>query len=118
VAKYTAAEFIAAIPNTGGIVSVIAKAVGCDWHTAKRYIDDHSSVHKAWEAERHSVTDRARHNILIAITDDKDLQMSKWWLQVMDDEFIERNRTELTGKGGAPLHITLTPVTVGMEDED
>lgn len=97
MAKYTAAEFIAAIADTGGIISVIARNVGCDWHTAKRYIENHATVREAWEAERHSVTDRARHNILVAITDDKDLPLSKWWLQVMDEDFVPRSKQEHSG---------------------
>ena len=105
--KFTAKQFIAAIPGSGGIISQIAKAVGCDWHTARRYIDAHPTVHLAWEAERNEITDKARHNILMAI-DDKDLQMSKWWLQVMDPEFVERNRTEHTGKDGGALTFVFT----------
>lgn len=37
---YTAAQFIEAIPGTGGIISAIAKRVGCDWITAKKYITE------------------------------------------------------------------------------
>ena len=36
---YTAAQFIAAIPGTGGIITKIAEKVGCAWHTAKKYIE-------------------------------------------------------------------------------
>jgi hypothetical protein len=100
--KFTARQFIAAIPGSGGVVSQIAAAVGCDWHTARRYIDNHATVKEAWDAERHSITDKARHNILKAI-DKGDLMMSKWWLQVMDDEFVPRSKSEHAGKDGGPL---------------
>jgi len=114
--KFTAKQFIAAIPGSGGIISQIAKAVGCDWHTARRYIDAHPTVHLAWEAERNEITDKARHNILMAI-DKKDLQISKWWLQVMDDEFVPKSRQELSGKGGGPL-VVKGYVGVSPEDWD
>lgn len=94
--KYSAGQFIKAIKGSGGVISAIADAVGCDWHTAKRYIEDLPTVKAAWEAERNKITDKARHNIIKAIGEG-DLQMSKWWLQVMDEEFVERNRTELSG---------------------
>ena len=104
MAKFTIAQFMAAIPGSGGIISAIADAVGCDWHTARKYIDVHLSVNQAWQDERNKITDRARHNIIKALAEG-DLQMSKWWLQVMDPEFVERNRTELTGADGGQLRI-------------
>ena len=74
---YTAAQFIKAIPGTGGIISALADKVGCGWHTAKRYITDYVTVAEAWEAERNKITDKAKHNIVKAIHGG-DLQMSKW----------------------------------------
>lgn len=85
-------------------MSAIAQAVGCDWHTARKYIDEHPTVKQAWENERNKITDKARHNIVKAIHDG-DLQLSKWWLQVMDDEFVPRQRNELTGVDGGPIII-------------
>ncbi len=106
--RYTAGQFIAAIKGSGGVISAIADAVGCSWHTARKYIDQYPTVKEAWENERQRITDRARHNIIRAIGDG-DLQMSKWWLQVMDPEFVERNKTELTGKDGEGLTIVIKP---------
>jgi len=101
---YTAQRFIAAIPGTGGIVSALADRVGCDWHTAKKYICEYSTVGQAWEAERNKVTDKARHNIVKGIQSG-DRQLSKWWLQSMDDDFIPKQKTEITGKSGGPLTV-------------
>ena len=106
--KYTAGQFIQAIKGSGGVISAIADAVGCDWHTAKKYIDQYPTVQEAWQSERQRITDRARHNIIRAIGDG-DLQMSKWWLQVMYDEFVERNRTEVSGANGESLTIVIRP---------
>ena len=94
--KFTTTQFVKAIPGTGGIVSAIAKVVKCDWHTAKKYIDEHPTVKQAWEDERNLITDKAKHNILKSI-DNGDLQMSKWWLSVMDEEFITKQRMEMVG---------------------
>ena len=82
---------------TGGVVSAIAEKVGCDWHTAKKWIEDHPTIKRAWEAEKHRITDRARHNVLVAIQDG-DLQTSKWWLQVLDEEFKPKQQIEHTGE--------------------
>lgn len=101
---YTAERFINAIPGTGGIIKVLADRVGCDWHTARKYTREYATVAQAWEAERNSITDKARHNIVKAIAKG-DLQMSKWWLQTMDEEFVPRLKQEVTGANGGPLKV-------------
>ena len=94
--NYTCQQFIDAIPGTGGIVSEIAKKVKCAWNTAKKYIEGHPTVKQAWENERSRITDRAKSHIIVAI-EDGDLQTSKWWVQVMDDDFKPSQRLEHTG---------------------
>jgi predicted transcriptional regulator len=103
--KFTTTQFIEAIPGTGGIVSAIASKVNCDWHTARKYIDEHPTVKQAYDDERSKITDKARHNIVKSIHDG-DLMMSKWWLQVMDEEFLPKQRQELTGAGGGAIEMT------------
>jgi len=92
---YKAQQFIKAIPGTGGVITALAKAVGCDWHTAKKYIEDHATVKQAWENERNAVTDRARYNVVNSIIQDKDLQTSKWWLATVDPEFMPKSKQEI-----------------------
>ena len=102
--KYTAQQFIDAIPGTGGVVSAIADNVGCAWDTAKKYLTQYATVKQAWENERNRITDKAEHNIVGAIQGG-DLSMSKWWLQVMRDEFLPRERRELTGADGGAIIV-------------
>ena len=75
---FTAAQFIKAIPGTGGIISTIAKRVGCEWHTAKKYIDEYPTINLAYQNEKHSIDDKAVSNIYKAIAEG-DLGTSKWW---------------------------------------
>jgi len=37
--------------------------------------------------------------------------MSKWWLQVMRDEFVPRERREHTGEGGGPIETKNVGIT-------
>lgn len=104
MASYKVKDFIDKIPGTGGIVSALADRVGCHWHTARRWIDEHPTITEAWEAERNKVTDRARHHIVKAIQEG-DLQLCKWWLTVMDREFMPTSRQEVTGADGTPLVV-------------
>jgi hypothetical protein len=103
-AQYSAQQFIDAIPGTGGVVSALAEKVGCAWHTAKKYIDNYATVRAAWEAERSRITDIAENNIIKALKAG-DLSMSKWWLQVMREEFTPREKREIVGEGGGPLIV-------------
>jgi len=106
--KYTTKQFIDAMPGTGGVISAIADKISkeCSWNTAKAYIEKYPTVKTAWENERNKITDRARHNIIKSIHDG-DLQMSKWWLQVMDDEFVPKQRNELTGADGGQITVRI-----------
>lgn len=98
---YTAQQFIDAIPGTGGIITEIAARVGCAWNTAKRYIDEYSTVNVAWQNERNKINDLAKSNIIRAMRGDEnnppDIQTSKWWLGVMDKEFMPKSKVELDG---------------------
>ena len=88
--------------------SALADKVGCTWHTARKYIDEYVTVAEAWDAERNKITDKARHNIVKAIHGG-DLQMSKWWLQVIDPEFTPKQhidqKTEHSGDGTITVRL-------------
>jgi len=77
--SYNAKNFIDAIPNSGGIVSTIARRVGCDWRTAKKYIDDLPTVNQAYQNECERVLDIAESTIIDAMIQDKDVQTAKWY---------------------------------------
>ena len=100
---FTAQQFIDAIPGTGGIISTIAKKVGCEWHTAKKYIEVHATVKQAYDNEKNRIDDVAVSNIYQAIID-KDLSTSKWWASMkLGDEF--HSKVEIVRKG----YISISP---------
>lgn len=78
-AAYNAKQFIEAITGSGGIVSTIARRVGCDWRTAKKYIDDLPTVNQAYQNECERVLDIAESTIIDAFVTDKDVQTAKWY---------------------------------------
>ena len=52
-----------ALLNSGGIISVVAKRLKCDWHTARKYIDSFDL--KQFEInERESLLDLAESNLI------------------------------------------------------
>jgi hypothetical protein len=77
--QYKAKDFIKAIAGSGGIISVIARRVGCNWSTAKKYIDDYATVNEAYYNECQSVLDLAESTVLQNIKDGNSAD-AKWYL--------------------------------------
>ena len=77
--SYKAQDFIEAIPGTGGIIDTIRKRVGCDWHTAKKYITGFATVNEAYQDECERVSDMA-HSVVINAINEGDIATAKWYL--------------------------------------
>ena len=102
--KYTAQQFIDAIPNSAGIITTIATRVGCKWHTAKVYITKYPTIAKAYADECERVKDRAEAVILKAINAE-DVQTAKWYLMLKAKDRGYVQRQEVSGPGGEALKI-------------
>ncbi len=76
---YTTAQFIKAIKGSGGIITTIAKRIGCDRHTADNFIKAHPTVLAVWTDEKEAILDMAEGTLLknIQAGDSAD---SKWYL--------------------------------------
>lgn len=104
--KYTAKDFIDAIPGTGGIIKDIAANVGCGRGTALRYIREYVSIAAAVEDEKERVKDYAESVIVKDITDNKDVGTAKWFLGVFGADRgygPQTTRHEITGADGGPV---------------
>jgi len=126
--RYKAQQFIDAMPRSGAIVSSIAKAVGCTWHTARKYIDNYPTVREAYEAERERILDIAE-NVIIgnimasnrkqaeAVKDGPDGKPGepvvvdsadvRWYLSMKGRErgYVKSEAHEVSGKNGGPVII-------------
>lgn len=88
--QYKAEQFIKAIPGSGGIIAVISSRVGCEWHTAQKYINDFPTVKAAYDDECERVADVAEgvviKNIQFAAKEQDNTKKpvdsgdAKWWL--------------------------------------
>jgi hypothetical protein len=101
---FTAEQFIAAIPGTGGIVTAIARKVGCTWHTAKKYVDEHPTVASAYQDECESILDLAEAKVISAIKGG-DSQMIRYYLSTKGKRRGYSERHEITGAEGGPLEM-------------
>lgn len=75
----TLKKLLAAIKDTGGIVSAIAFKLGVDWHTARKAIDNNPLALQAWHDEREGMLDLAENALLKSIKAG-DTQDAKWLL--------------------------------------
>ena len=96
--KYKAQDFKDAIPGTGGIISSIARKVGCDWSTAKRWITEYPTVKQAYDDECESVLDMAE-GVLLKNIKDGDSADAKWYLSRKGKRrgYVERQEVEHDG---------------------
>ncbi len=104
---YTAKQFIDAIPGTGGIVSTIAKRVGCTWHTAQKYISEYATIQQAYQDECEAVSDMAE-SILITSMKEGNSQDAKWWLsRIRAGKFAEKKDINLSNQDGDVFKIVV-----------
>lgn len=95
---FSAEQFIKAIPGSGGIVSEIAKRVGCDWHTAKKYVTEYVTVNKIFLAEKEGIIDLAEGKLIDAIKNG-DMSAIKFYLTTIGKNrgYIERQEVDHSG---------------------
>ena len=98
VNQFKAEEFIKAIPGTGGIISTIARRVGCEWHTAQKYIREHPTVQLAYDDECEGILDLAEAKLIGAINE-SDLAAIKFYLMTKGKRrgYTEKQEVEHSG---------------------
>ena len=106
-ANYTAAQFIGAIPGSGGIITTIAKRVGCAWNTADKYIKQYATVAQAYADECAKVLDAAESVIVGDIVENKEVQTAKWYLTMKGSGrgYLQKQSHEITGQDGDPIVV-------------
>lgn len=114
--KYTVKGFLKAIEGSGGVITKVAFAMGCSWNTAAKYIARSPTLQKAIEDEKSIVTDHAKNNLITAIVKKGDLQLSKWWVTMMDPDFMPKSRQEITGQDGEPIEVQHTESELTNEE--
>ena len=95
---YRAQQFIDVIPGSAGIITTIAKRVGCAWHTAKKYIEKYVTIRRVYESECESMLDLAELEALKLIKAG-DGSMIRWYLSTKGKNrgYVERVEQEQIG---------------------
>lgn len=113
---YLVEQFIAAIPGTGGIISTIAKRVGCAWNTAKKYCTKFATVKCVYDDECARVLDLAEGKVIEAIHKG-DGVMIRYYLSTKGKHRGYVLRQEMAGPDGGPVPIRITEVVVRLPEE-
>jgi len=99
--RITQAATLTALDNSAGIVATVARRLGCDWSTARRYIDKWVATRQAFADEGNKAADLAESTVLKAIQEG-DVGTAKWYLaRIRKGKYSERQ--EVTGADGAAL---------------
>ena len=100
--RYNVSDFEPHIPGSGGIISTIAKRVGCDWFTAKTWIETSPTLKRAYDNECESVLDMAE-SVLLKNIKDGDSADAKWYLSRKGKSRGYVERSEVTGAEGEAI---------------
>ena len=97
-----------AIEDSGGIISTIAERLGCEWHTAKKYIESSEELKAAYDAESESVIDLAESKLIENIQENDNTAIL-FYLKTKGKKrgYIERNEIEHSSNGtiGMPVFV-------------
>jgi hypothetical protein len=99
-------QTLAAIKNSAGIISTIAKRLEVDWHTAESYIKKYPEALKAFQDEREGILDMAEAAIFTAIKQG-DAGSAKWLLSTLARSRGFGDKVEVSGKDGGPVEISI-----------
>ena len=76
---YSIDTMLSAIEGSGAVVSTIARRLGCDWNTAKKYIERREETRTAYANEQEAVLDMCESTIYTSIKNG-DTHSAKWVL--------------------------------------
>lgn len=112
--NYKSDEVKKAIEKSGGLMSTIAKRLNCEWHTAKRYVDQYE-LHEAIDAEREAMLDMTEQ-MLFKNIQNGDTTSIIFMLKTQGKKrgYIDRQLHDITSDGKA---IT-TPTSFKIVIED
>lgn len=107
--RYTRDAVLEAIHGSGGIVSNIARRLGCDWHTAKTYVEQWTQTASAFMAEKETIKDLSENQLVEAIRAG-DPWAIKFHLTTQAKDRGYSERREITGADGEALEVEYTLV--------
>ena len=104
---YSTETLLEAIKGSGAVVSTIAKRLGCDWNTAKKYINKHKKTQQAFANEEETILDMCESAIYKSVQEGN-TQDAKWVLATKGKKRGFTERQEITGADGGDIQLNVS----------
>ena len=117
--RYTAAEVVAMLRETKGMVYLAAERLGCSHTTVYNYIKNYVSVKEEFEHQRGELVDIMELKLREAA-----LSGEPWAVQFglrtigKHRGYVERSEQEITGKDGGPIPVQVIGIGGINPDDD
>jgi len=102
--EYTAQQIIDACPETGGIMAIVAKKLGCTRSCIARYAKRYPTVRRALDAADEEATDLAENKSMTLINEGY-WPAIKYRLSTKGKRRGYTERTEITGADGGAIKV-------------
>lgn len=102
--SYNQETVLIAIEGCGAIMSTVARVLGCDWMTARKYVNKWAATRQAWADEEEKILDMAE-SVLYRNIKDGDSGDAKWVLSKKGKRRGWADSLEITGKDGGAIII-------------
>lgn len=106
-----------AIENSGGLYTVIAAKLKCEWHTAKTYVESLEETRQAYINESESMVDVAEGKLIENIKSNDNTAII-FYLKTKGKHRGYIERSEFTGKDGKELNTTIVVQSQQAKDDD
>ena len=121
--NFSRQQVLEAIKGSGGIISTVAKRLGCEWHTARTYIRRWASTRIALEAEDEGILDLAESVLLKNIQLASKLQAGGELVDTKDAKYVLSTKGKGRGytermevEGGETTIVNVFSGNVGDDD--
>lgn len=81
----TAAEIKRHIKGSGGVITEVAKSIGCCWETARKLVNKYESTRRAFDVEWQEISDRVEKSIVKKIDEGSESMMKFYATTKMRD---------------------------------
>lgn len=104
-----------AIEGSGGYVTNIAKKLGCDWHSAKRYINLHG-LQELLDNENETWNDVTEMKLMENISNnDTTAIIFRLKTRAKDRGYVEQQKMEVSGALGTDVNLQIEVITTPYE---
>lgn len=113
--QYNEDDFAAALKGSGGLLTIVARRMGCTWQTAQRYVQNSPRLMELYVDEREAILDVCEKTVIDAVQAG-DVQTAKWYLALLGGNRGFGNRVEITFGGRTAAQLSNDELLNNLRD--